>query len=90
MVDVASILFLRIKGALENQRSPLFCLASFFPRGFLSVGLLAFHLGASDAPGEAKADVATGEGTFACGRIIWVDAFAACADGVEKVVDVEE
>ena len=54
------------------------------------MGLLAFHFGAAYAPGESKADVAAGEGTFACGGIIWVDAFAACANGVEKVVDVEE
>lgn len=54
------------------------------------MGLLAFHFGAANAPGEAKADVAAGEGTFACGGVVWVDAFTACADGAEKVVDVEE
>ena len=54
------------------------------------MGLLAFHFGAADAPGEPKADVAAGEGTFACGGIIWVDAFAACADGIEEVCHVEE
>ena len=54
------------------------------------MGLLAFHFGTADAPGESKADVAAGEGTFACGRVIRVNAFAACADGAEKVVDVEE
>lgn len=54
------------------------------------MGLLAFHFGAAYAPGEAKADVAAGEGTFACGRIIGVNAFAACTDGAEKVCHVEE
>ena len=54
------------------------------------MGLLAFHFGAADAPGEAKADVAAGEGTFACGRIIGVNAFAACADGAEEVCHVDE
>ena len=65
-------------------------LASFFPGGFLAVGLLAFHFGAPYAPGEPKADVAAGESAFACGGIIWVDAFAACADGAEEVCHVEE
>ena len=54
------------------------------------MGLLAFHFGAAYAPCKSKADVAAGEGTFACGRIIGVDAFVACADGVEKVCYVEE
>ena len=54
------------------------------------MGLLAFHFGVAYAPGEPKADVATSEGTFACGRIIGVDAFAACADGAEEVCHVEE
>lgn len=75
---------------LENQRSPLVCLPFFFADGFLAVGLLAFHFGAAYAQGEPKADVAAGEGTFACGGIIWVDAFAACADGAEEVCHVEE
>lgn len=90
MFDVAFILFLRIKGALGDQRSLLLWLACFFSGGFLAVGLLAFHFGAANAPGESKADVVAGEGTFACGRIIGVDAFAACADGAEKVCHVEE
>ena len=54
------------------------------------MGLLAFHFGTADAPGESKADVAAGEGTFACGRVIRVNAFAACADGAEEVCHVEE
>ena len=54
------------------------------------MGLLAFHFGAAYAPGEPKADVAAGEGTFACGRVIGVNAFAASADGAEEVCHVEE
>lgn len=54
------------------------------------MGLLAFHFGAPYAPSEPKADIAAGEGTFACGRVIGVDAFAASADGAEEVCHVEE
>ena len=58
--------------------------------GFLAVGLLAFHLGATYAPGKAEADVAAGEGALAGGGVVGIDALAASADGVEEVVDVEE
>ena len=54
------------------------------------MGLLGFHFGAANAPGKPKADVAAGEGTFACGRVIGVDAFASRADGAEDVCHVEE
>ena len=56
----------------------------------LAVGLPAFHLGATYAPGESEADVAAGEGTLAGGGVVGVDTFSPGADGVEEVVDIEE
>ena len=52
--------------------------------------LLAFHLGATNAPGEAEADITAGEGALASGRVVRIDALAASADRVEEVIDVEE
>ena len=54
------------------------------------MGLLGFHLGASDAPGEAEADVAAFGGRFADGGIVGVEAAAAGADGAEHISHVEE
>ena len=60
------------------------------PAWLLSMRLLAFHLGTTNAPGEAKADITAGEGALAGGRVVRIDALAASADGVEEVIDVEE
>ena len=60
------------------------------PAGLLSMRLLALHFGATNAPGEAEADITAGEGALAGGRVVRIDALAASADGVEEVVDVEE
>ena len=60
------------------------------PTWFLAMGLLAFHLGATYAPGKAETDVAAGEGALAGGGIVRIDALASRADGVEEIVDVEE
>ena len=60
------------------------------PAWLFTVCLLAFHLGATNAPGEAEADIAAGEGALAGGRVVWVDALATSADGIEEVIDVEE
>ena len=60
------------------------------PAWLLAVRLLAFHLGATYAPGEAEADITAGEGTLAGGGVVRIDALAASADCVEEVVDIEE
>ena len=46
--------------------------------------LLGFHLCASDAPGEAEADVAAFGGRFADEWIVGVEAAATGADGTER------
>ena len=49
------------------------------------MGLLGFHLGAPDAPGEAETDVAAFGGRFADGGVVGVEAAAAGADGAEDI-----
>ncbi len=49
------------------------------------MGLLGFHLGAPDAPGETETDVAAFGGRFADGGVVGVEAAAAGADGAEDI-----
>lgn len=54
------------------------------------MGLLGFHLGAPNAPGESEADVAAFGGRFADGGVIGVEAAATGADGAEHISHIEE
>ena len=54
------------------------------------MGLLTFHLSATNTPGEAETDVAAGDSTLADGGVKGVDAFTAGADCVKDIVDIEE
>ena len=63
---------------------------SFFLSLLLAVGLLGFHLGAPNAPGEAEADVAAFGGRFADGGVVGIEATSTGADGAEHIGHVEE
>lgn len=52
--------------------------------------LHALHLGAANAPSEAKADILAGDGTLAGRGIVGVYTLATGADGAEEVVDVKK
>ena len=54
------------------------------------MGLLGFHLGAPNAPGEAEADVAAFGGRFADGGVVGIEATSTGADGAEHIGHVEE
>ncbi len=54
------------------------------------MGLLGFHLGAPNAPGESEADVAALGGRFTDRGVVGVEAAATGADGAEQIDHVEE